>query len=235
MFRTLACLAVLCFAITASAQQEYVGRYDAYTGFTYASSPDINLNQRGIHTQGGINLNRWLSMGMDLSIFTGQSSLKPVQLSTGVQNQLAALAASQNIPPAALAGLAVPYDAKTHTFAAGPQLAYRRLNRITFFVHPGLGLIHESVTAKPSGALQQGVVSYFESTGKLTSSGKKSETTYFYGVGGGIEFNATRNVHLRFTTDYVHTLLFDGFLKDPRNIVRFSIGPTFNFGRNVAR
>jgi len=231
---TLACLFVLCFALTAFAQQDYVGRYDAYTGFTYAASPDIKLDQRGFHTQGGLNLNRWLSMGLDYSIFTGRASLKPSYLSTSEQNQLVGFAASQNIPPSVVAGLLLPYDATTHTLAGGPQLAYRHFKRFTLFVHPGLGLIHESVKAKPNGALQQGVVTFFESVGQLTAGGRKSDTTYFYGIGGGIEWNASKIVHLRFTTDYVHTLLFDGFLKDPRNVIRFSFGPSFNFGRNVA-
>lgn len=229
----LICFALLCFALTASAQQEYVGRYDAYTGFTYAASPNINLNQRGFHSQGGLNLSRWLSVGLDYSLFKGSSSMRPSQLTTGVQTNLAAFATSQGLPPSVLAGLTLPYDATTQTFAGGPQLTYRRFKRVTFLVHPGLGLIHESVTAKPNGALQQGVVSYFESTGQLSSGGKKTNTTYFIGVGGGIELLATRNVHLRFTTDYVYAPIFDGFLKNPQNVIRFSIGPAFNFGRNV--
>ena len=68
----------------------------------------------------------------------------------------------------------------------------------------------------------------------LTSKGKKSDTTYFVGVGGGFEINATQHVHLRFTTDYMHAALYDGFLRNARNDFRFSIGPSFNFGRNVA-
>ena len=229
----LTCFAVLCLALAAVAQQEYVGKYDAYTGFTYAGSPGINLNQRGFHTQGGLNLNRWLSVGLDYSIFTGQSSLIATKLSSQVQGQLAALGASQGIPPAALASLSLPYHARTQTFAGGPQLTYRRFKRITFLVHPGLGIIHETVTAEPDGALQKGVVSFFQSTGQLTSAGTKSDTTYFIGVGGGVELLATPHVHLRLTTDYVHSPIFHGFLKNPQNVVRFSIGPTFNFGKNV--
>jgi len=232
---TLACLAVFCFALTAFAQQEYIGRYDAYAGYTYAGVPNLNLDQRGYHTQGGLNLNRWLSVGLDYSDFNGHTSLSPSQLSTGVQNQLASFAASQNIPPSVVAGLLLPYNATTRTFAGGPQLAYRPFKRITFLVHPGLGLIHENVKAKPAGALEQGVVSFFQNTGQLSSSGEKSDTTYFYGIGGGVEWSATKNVHLRFTADYVHTLLFNGFLRDPLNLFRLSVGPTFNFGKNVAR
>ena len=231
---TLISLVVLCCAMTAVAQQDYIHQFDAYTGYTYASSPAINLVQRGFHTQGGRNVNRWLSMGVDYSIFTGHASLTPSHLSTKEQNQLGAFAASQNIPPSMLAGLQLPYDATTHTFAGGPQLAYRHFKRVTFLVHPGLGLIHETANAKPQDPFQQGVVAYLQSTGQLNSSKKKSDTTYFYGVGGGFELNTSKNIHWRFTADYVRAPLFDGFLKEQVRVIRFSIGPTFGFGRNIA-
>jgi opacity protein-like surface antigen len=235
MRQMLFAFALLFAALTAYAQPDYIGKFDAYTGFTYASSPGLNLDQRGFHTQGGLNRNRWLSMGIDYSIFMGESSLAPSNLTTKEQNQLGAFAASQNIPPSVVASLLLPYDITTQTFAGGPQLAYRHFKRVAFLFHPGLGLIHESVKAKPGSALQTGVVDYLESVGQLSSSNRKSDTTYFWGVGGGVEWTASRNVHLRFTTDYVHTPIFDGFLKNPVNVVRFSVGPTFNFGKNVAQ
>ncbi|HVP65176.1 MAG TPA: hypothetical protein VMT82_09780 [candidate division Zixibacteria bacterium] len=226
-------LVVLCFVVTAFAQQEYVGKYDAYTGFTYATVPSLNLIQRGFHTQGGRNVNRWLSMGLDYSLFTGHASLTPSHLSTKEQNQIGAFAASQNIPPSVVAGLQLPYDATTNTVAGGPQIAIRHFKRVTFLLHPGLGLVHQTASAKPAGALQEGVVSFLQSTGQLNSSAKKSDTTYFLGVGGGFELNASKHVHLRFTTDYIRAPLFDGFLKETVSVLRFSVGPTFNFGKNV--
>jgi hypothetical protein len=33
----------------------------------------------------------------------------------------------------------------------------------------------------------------------------------------------------------VHVDLFSGILADARNSLRFSVGPTFNFGKNVTR
>ena len=37
----------------AHAQQSYVGRYDAYVGFTDINAPALGLNQDGFHTQVG--------------------------------------------------------------------------------------------------------------------------------------------------------------------------------------
>lgn len=227
----LICLAVCCLTLTAYSQQAEVGRYDAFSGVSYVASRDLNLAQRGFHSQTGVNVNRWLSIGLDYSVFSGHSSLQPSQLSPRVQNDLIAFAVSQKLPPSVVAGISVPYDATTYTVAGGPQLAYRRWKRVTFLFHPGLGLIHEGVSAKPSGQLQQGVVSYLEGNGMLTPKGRKSDATYFLGVGGGFEINATRHAHLRFTADYVRAALYDGFLRNPRNDIRISVGPSFTFGK----
>jgi hypothetical protein len=54
-------------------------------------------------------------------------------------------------------------------------------------------------------------------------------------VGGGIDFNATKHIHLRADVEFVHVDLFSGILADARNSVRLSIGPTFNFGKNVRK
>ena len=62
----------------AFAQQDYVGRYDLYTGFSDLYTPNLNkINQVGFHLQAGINNNRWLSTGFDYSIQTGNTSLVP--------------------------------------------------------------------------------------------------------------------------------------------------------------
>jgi hypothetical protein len=62
----------------ASAQQQYVGRYDLYTGFSDLYTPGLNgINQKGFHLQAGINNNRWLSTGFDYSVQTGDTTLVP--------------------------------------------------------------------------------------------------------------------------------------------------------------
>ena len=40
---------------------------------------------------------------------------------------------------------------------------------------------------------------------------------------------------VRVQADFVRDHLFDNLLKNPRNTVRFSIGPAFNFGPNIAK
>ena len=49
--------AALCIVIAlllapiALGQQDYIGRYDVYTGFMYLSSPLISLGESGVHTR----------------------------------------------------------------------------------------------------------------------------------------------------------------------------------------
>jgi hypothetical protein len=54
-------------------------------------------------------------------------------------------------------------------------------------------------------------------------------------LGGGVEFNATKHVHLRADAEFVHVFLFSDLLANSRNSVRVSLGPTFNFGKNVKK
>ena len=131
MGRTLSLCAVLCFASTAFAQEDYVSRYEVYTGFNYAADSNLNLAQRGFHTQGGVTLTRLTSLGLDFSVLSGHSSVGPWQLNKNVQNQMAALAASQGIPPSAKAGFTVPLSATTYTFAGGPQMVFRKMRRVS--------------------------------------------------------------------------------------------------------
>ena len=205
------------------AQQDYVGRFDAFTGFSYLASPKMNLYQRGFNGEFGVNATRWLALGVDYSILKGNSSILPKELDPTVQSHLAAFA------PLFPAGyqLYVPFAATTQTYSAGPQVNFRHWKPVTIFVRPALGAIHESVTPKPMDPIQGAVV------GALAPSGHKRDTTYFYGVGGGLDVNATKHVGLRVGVDFVHTFLFEGFLAESRNSVRISVGPTFRFGKNV--
>jgi hypothetical protein len=58
----------------------------------------------------------------------------------------------------------------------------------------------------------------------------QTDTTYFFGVGGGFDLNVSRRVGWRFTTDWVNTHLFSSLLTSRQNYVRFSTGPTFRWG-----
>ena len=75
-------LAALLFSLSvcAFAQQDYVGRYDFFTGFSYLNSPKLDLQQRGFNTQIGVNLRRWLAFGFDYSIQEGRARLVPADL-----------------------------------------------------------------------------------------------------------------------------------------------------------
>ncbi len=214
---------VFLFSIAASAQQDYVPRYDAFTGFSYLASPKLNLYQRGFNGEFGVNVTRWLALGGDYSVLNGTSSLLPKELDPRIQAGLAPLAPL--FPPGYK--LYVPFTATTQTFSAGPQVNYRHFKSVTLFIRPALGAIHESVTAKPIDPIQTAVV------GALVPSRHKNDTTYFYGVGGGFDINASRHVALRVGVDFVHTFLFKDFLAESRNSVRISVGPTFRWGKNV--
>ena len=48
-----------------------------------------------------------------------------------------------------------------------------------------------------------------------------------------MDLNFTRHVGLRLQADLVRDHLFNDLMRDSRGTVRFSIGPCFNFGRNI--
>jgi len=238
---------LLSLSVCAFAQQNYVGRYDAFFGFSYLDSPKLDLQQRGFNTQLGVNLKPWIAMGLDYSIQTGRAALVTSDLKAQFAtplNQLVAAGQAGLLPVPAPPGyvLWAPFDATTQTFTAGPQLAYRHFKKVTFFVHPSIGAIHENISINPHDAFTQFIVLPALlgqlppiATTPIIKTLKPNDTTYFYGAGGGFDFNATKHVHLRADVEFVHVFLFSDLLANARNSVRLSIGPTFNFGKNVAR
>jgi hypothetical protein len=214
-----------------SAQQDYVGLFDLYNGFAWLDSPSANLQERGYHLQAGINAQTWLALGFDYSVVQGNLTLTPnllkPALQTQIAGQLAALEGAGLIP----AGyqVAVSTASTTQTFAAGPQLEYRRFRQVTFFARPSIGAIYESATPHPSDVVTTAIVQ------QLAPSGKKTDWEPFYGFGGGVELNFLRYASIRLQADFVHNDLFADILKNSRNTVRLSIGPAFHFGRNIAR
>jgi opacity protein-like surface antigen len=82
-------------------------------------------------------------------------------------------------------------------------------------------------TPRPSDLIAKGVVA------QLAPAGKKTDWTYFYGFGGGMEFNVTDHFALRFQADFAHDQMFNDLLK-PGNTIRFSVGPAVQWGKNVA-
>ena len=211
-------------------QQYYVGRYDAFGGYTFINAPYINLNENGFHTQVGLRLTNWLSGGFDYSVAKGSNVLLPNMLVSSVQQQLggqlAQLAAAGLLPSGYR--MELPVDTKTQSFTMGPQLAYRHFSAVTFFVRPNLGALQVTSTPRPADAIQTAVVK------QLAPTGKKTDWTYYWGFGGGIEYNVTQHVALRFQADLVHNYMFNDLLPGT-NVVRFSVGPGFQWGRNVVK
>jgi hypothetical protein len=229
-----AALVVLALAAAsppAFGQQAYVSRFDLFTGYTYLDSPAVSLGESGFHWQVGVRVNTWLTLGFDHSISAGTLTLKPAMLLPSLQQELGAelgqMAVAGEIP--AGYALTVPTHSRTQTFAAGPQFQYRHFSRVTLFVRPSAGAIHEYATPRPADPISTAVAA------QLAPAGHKTDTVLFYGFGGGVDLNLSRHVGLRVQADFVHDHLFGDLLTDGRNTVRMSIGPCFNFGHNVAR
>lgn len=226
-----AMLALLIAAPAAMAQraQPYIARYDAFVGYTFLNSPKVDLFEPGVHAQIGVRPRTWFSLGFDYSIAKGDLTITPDLLVPSTAQtlaaQLGALAAAGRLP----AGykLAVKTSSRTQTFAAGPQLAFRNWRRMTLLLRPSMGIIHEVATPKPGDAIATAIVA------QLAPHGQKTNRTPFVGIGGGVDILLTKHFAWRVQSDFVYDHLFNDLLKDGRMTVRFSVGPCFNFGKNV--
>lgn len=231
LLRHIILTSTLAFTIQSlSAQQKFISHYDLYTGFADIDSPELGLNEKGFHTQFGINPRTWLSFGADYSVASGSevltTDLLPAPLQTQIKAAQAQFTALGLLP--ANYRLALPTDASTHTFALGPQLAYRHFSRLTLFVRPSLGALRERAVPHPADAFQRAIVA------QLAPAGYKRDWTGFYGVGGGGDLTLTRHVGLRAQIDVVYNHPFDDILANGRWTFRYSVGPSFRFGRNMA-
>lgn len=230
IIRSLSVLSLaLLFAPSVFGQQDYVTQFDLFTGYTFLDSPQIGLFENGFQFQAGYRWRPWVSLGFDYSVSTGNLTLAPDLLTTPLQQQLggqlAALVAEGLIPPNY--ALTVPASSLTQTFAAGPQLAYRHFKKITLFARPSIGAIHETATPKPTDPIAAAIAQ------QLAPAGKKTDVTAFYGIGYGVDFLFSRHVGLRVQGDLVWDHLFSDLLRNGRWTTRFSVGPCFNFGRNI--
>jgi len=221
--------ALLLVTSSARGQQTNVTRFDTFVGYGFLDSPHVSLFENGLAFQIGVRPTTWYSLGFDYSLSAGDLTLTPDLLTPKLQAELGALLGQ------AAAGLSVGAHSRTQTFAAGPQLAYRHFQKVTLFVRPNCGIIKELATAKPIGALATGVVGALEQSGLLAANGQKSDWTPFYGFGGGVDLLFGHHFGLRVQGDLVRDHLFDDLLKDPRWTTRFSVGPLFNFGKNIVK
>jgi hypothetical protein len=214
--------------IPAHAQQSYVS---VYAGFADIDSPDLGLNEHGFHLQAGINPRRWLSVGGDYSNGTGSQLLTTNLLPTALQAQINAAQAGYiafGLLPANY-HLAVPTDAATQTFAFGPQLAFRHFSKLTIFLRPSLGALRERAVPHPADPFQKVIVA------QLAPAGYKLDWTGFYGVGGGGDLAIAKHFGLRAQLDIVYNHPFNDILANGRWTYRYSVGPSFHFGRDSTK
>ena len=221
-------ICVLLLPRPAWGEQSYVGRWDVYGGYARISQPSINLGENGFALQTAVRLTTWLTAGFDYSIATGQNTLLPSMLVPALQKQIGAqlseLIAAGIVPPTYQ--LRVPTNARTQAFQIGPDFPIRKFESVTFFVRPNLGALQVVATPRPKDPIASAIVA------QLTPSGTKTDWTYFYGFGGGMEFNVNKHFALRFQADFAHDQFFNDVLK-AGNTIRFSVGPAFQWGKNV--
>lgn len=226
---------LLVCALSCFAQQDYIARYSTFAAYSYLSTPSLNLTQRGFDGDLGVNIRPWLTLGGDFSYGSGHASLVPGNLSASAQSKLAPIIPL--LPPGFV--LAVPYNARTFTYEAGPQFNYRKQQHFTYFVRPALGALHSGFTAQPSQCQQpqlhcQAILTKVV-TGLVGPSMGKSDTVVFYGFGGGVTWEASHNVGLRIAADYVRYNFFSDMLNGNRGTVRVTVGTKFNFGKNIVK
>jgi len=213
-------------------QQTDIARYSVIGGYSYLSTPSLNLAQRGFNGDFAQNVRPWLSLGMDFSVFTGSSSILPSYLNSATQAKLGQGLASMGLPPSVIpnivAGLAVPVSTSTFTYQAGPQINYRHFKHVTLFVRPALGLLHAKIQTNPNGLVATRLVGGLLG-GKLSS----ADNALFYGFGGGVTWEISRTFGLRATADLARFDFFPDILNGTRSGIRLSVMPKFGFGKNI--
>jgi hypothetical protein len=142
----------------------------------------------------------------------------------GLLQQLGALG---EVPPRF--SLVLSTHSFTETFTGGPQLAYRHFRRITLFIRPSVGAIHEVATPKGTNAIANIVVA------QLAPGGKKSDTTIFYGFGGGVDYIFSKHLSVRVQADLVYDDRLNNLLTNGDITTSFSASPCFNFGKNIRK
>ena len=222
----------LLLAASAMGQQTDVPRYDAYVGYAFLNSPHIGLFENGVAVQVGFRPKRWYSLGFDYTLAQGNLNLTPDMLPDALHQQLAGqlgqLVKAGVIPPTY--SLMVPAHSLTQSFAVGPQLAYRGMTHATLFLRPLFaGAMRERATPHPADPVALGIAH------ALAPSGNKTDIAPFVGFGGGFDIIINRTLSLRTQADLVYDHLFNDLLRDGRFTVRFSVGPAFNFGKNIAK
>jgi hypothetical protein len=221
--KTLLGLFLCTVTLPCPAQKDYLGRYDIYTGFSDLNTPGLsNINQVGFHLQAGLIASKWLSYGFDYSTQNGSSQLTTDIATPALQRQLAA-----ELPPGYV--LRLPFSATTQTFTAGGQLTIRKYHAVTIFVRPVLAAFHITATPHPNDLVSTLVAA------QLAPQGELKDWYGAYGAGGGVEVPVLRHVGARVQFDAGWNHPFTDILANGSWSYRFSVGPAFHFGKNVAK
>lgn len=214
-------LAFMLAGTCCSAQREYIGKYDAYVGFSDINAPFVNnLNQPGFGVQAGMAHSRWLSSGIDYSRESGTGPLTTGLLTKSLQAELAA-----GLPPGY--NLRVPTDVKIQTFAAGTLLTYRRFASAPILLHPTLTAFKIDATPRPGDPIAAAVIHV------LVPSGTKRDLSGGYGFGGGTDLRISKHVSARMLFDAAWSHPINDILGNGGWLYRFSVGPSFHFGRDI--
>jgi hypothetical protein len=232
------CLTLVLVAVPLRGQQTDVARFDVFGGYTFLDSRHVSLFENGIGGQFGVRPKTWLTVGVDYTYSKGDLTLTPNLLLPSLQQTLGAelgqLAAAGVIPAGYT--LKVPVHSVTQTVAVGPELVYRHMKHVTLFFRPlFVGMIHESASPQPADQIQTLVVQGFKQLGLLSPGGTKTDNVPFVGFGGGFDILFNRSFGWRVQSDLVYDHLFNDLLQDGRFTVRFSTGPSFNFGKNIVK
>ena len=224
--RLLICGLVIFVALPAFAQEDIsINRYTLYTGFDYMTSPAMHLSQRGFDTDFGITVKPWLGLGVDFSA-AGNGIISGGGTINGSQTVFAP-AIGPIIEPIPTSAIQVPFNSTTYTIAVGPQIYIRKIRKITFLIRPGLGAIKASSDLN----LPPQLGPIFGHLQLPIPAAHQSDTTWFIGLGGGFDINVSKRVALRVTADWINTHLYSNILTDRQNYGRFTIGPTWRWGR----
>jgi len=204
------------------AQSEYVGRYDLFAGFSNVSAPFVNnLEQPGFGMQFGVLNRKRIASGFDYSVQSGTTNLTPNLLPNSLQRALAA-----ELPPGYK--LSVPTNLTIQTFTGGSQYVYRHFHSQALFLHPVLSAFRVEATPRPTDPIAA-VVSHI-----LVPKGTKRDWVGAYGLGGGTDIHVSQHLSARVQMDAAWTHPMNDILAHGGWIYRFSVGPAFHFGRNVA-
>ena len=222
------CNLAIFLCVPAFAQEDVsINRYTLYTGFDYINNPGISLGQRGFDVDFGVTVKPWMALGADFSaagntIISGSGNINGAGT---IYAPVLTGAAKFGAPPPSTVN--VPFQADSYTFAIGGQFYWRRFRRVTFLGRPGLGAIHAAADIHLPPQMG-GLLGFL---GAPVPTAHQTDTTFFFGLGGGVDINMSRRIALRVTTDWINTHLFSDLLTNRQNFVRVTVGPTFRWGR----